>query len=109
LAFCSVLSRHHEAEDEGGFLVLGKHYPELGPVLAELRRDHRVVAEVLDRLKVLRVEEVEGRRELDTLAALLETHLVYEEKKLVGVLNGLRVEGEEAVAVRQAVRLVEGA
>lgn len=108
LAFCEVLSRHHSAEDDGGFPVLGKHYPELGPVLDELRRDHRLVAEVLDRLKVLSVEDGAGRRELDTLAALLETHLVYEEKKLVGALNQLRVTGTDAEAVAGAVRLLEG-
>ena len=92
LAFCAVLTAHHEAEDDGAFPVLGKHYPELRPVLDELRRDHRLVGEVLDRLKDASTME---ERELDTLAALLETHLVYEEKKLVAALNGLRVTGEE--------------
>jgi hypothetical protein len=105
LAFCSVLAKHHEAEDDGGFPVLGKHYPELRSVLDELRRDHRQVAEVLDRLKVLSTMEVVAERELDTLAALLETHLVYEEKKLVAALDKLRVGGEEAKAVTRAVNL----
>jgi hypothetical protein len=108
LAFCSVLTAHHEAEDDGAFPVLGKHYPELRPVLDELRRDHRLVEEVLDRLKDLSTMEVVAQRELDTLAALLETHLVYEEKKLVAALNGLRVAGEDADAVARAVRLVAG-
>jgi iron-sulfur cluster repair protein YtfE (RIC family) len=107
LTFCSVLTAHHEAEDDGGFPVLGKHYPELRPVLDELRRDHRQVGEVLDRLKVLSTMDVVAERELDTLAALLETHLVYEEKKLVAALNELRVAGEEARAVAHAVRLAE--
>jgi hypothetical protein len=105
LAFCSVLEEHHDAEDDGGFPVLGKHYPELRPVLDELRHDHRLVAEVLDRLKAVSMEETAGRRELDTVAALLETHLVYEEKKLVGALNGLRIDGADAAAVARAVRL----
>ena len=105
LAFCSVLAAHHEAEDDGGFPVLGKHYPELRPVLDELRRDHRQVGEILDRLKDLAVADGAARRELDTLAALLETHLLYEEKKLVAALNGLRVADDEAAAVARAVRL----
>ncbi|HYQ62866.1 hemerythrin domain-containing protein [Actinophytocola sp.] len=109
LAFCSVLAQHHEAEDDGGFPLLGKHYPELRPVLDELRRDHRQVAEVLDRLKLLSTMDVVAERELDTLAALLETHLVYEEKKLVAALNMLRVGGEEANAVTRAVKLAEPA
>jgi hypothetical protein len=109
LTFCSVLAKHHEAEDDGGFPVLGKHYPELRPVLDELRRDHRQVAEVLDRLKVLSTMDVVAERELDTVAALLETHLVYEEKKLVAALNELRVDGEEENAVARAVKLAEPA
>jgi hypothetical protein len=109
VAFCSVLAAHHEAEDDGGFPVLGKHYPELRPVLDELRRDHRLVGEALDRLKDLSTMDVVAQRELDTLAALLETHLVYEEKKLVAALNGLRVDGEDAGAVARAVRLAEPA
>lgn len=108
LTFCSVLAKHHEAEDDGGFPVLGKHYPELRPVLDELRRDHELIAEGLDRLKVLSTMDVAAERELDTVAALLETHLVYEEKKIVAALNGLRVDREEAAAVARAVRLAEG-
>ena len=48
-----------------------------------------------------------AERELATLAALLETHLVYEEKKLVAALNDPRVAGEEGEAVARAVRLAE--
>jgi hypothetical protein len=103
LTFCSVLTKHHEAEDDSGFPVLAQHYPELRPVLDELGRDHRQLAEVLDRLKD--VSSMEVGVELDTLAALLETHLVYEEKKLVVALNELRVGGEEGAAVARAVGL----
>jgi hypothetical protein len=106
LAFCSVLGAHHEAEDDGGFPVLAKHFPELRPVLTDLSHDHRLVAEVLDRLKELSTMEGEtARRELDTLAALLETHLGYEEKKLVAALNLLRPNEEDAAAVTRAVTL----
>jgi hypothetical protein len=89
--------------------VLGKHYPELRPVLDELSRDHRQVEEVLDRLKDVATMGEGAERELDTLAALLETHLVYEEKKLVAALNRLRVVGEDEVAVARAVGLAEQA
>jgi Hemerythrin HHE cation binding domain len=104
LAFCATLQGHHDAEDEGGFPVLSKHYPELKPVLAELSRDHGQIAEILDRLKVL--STMEGtQRELDTLAALLETHLLFEEKKLVDALNRLRVSGDESAQVARAVKV----
>lgn len=106
LTFCSVLTAHHSAEDDEGFPVLAKHFPELRAVLAELSRDHRQVAEVLDRLKDVPTMDVEtAERELDTLAALLETHLVYEEKKLVAALNGLTPTNEEAKALANAVTL----
>ncbi|MFC4855749.1 hemerythrin domain-containing protein [Actinophytocola glycyrrhizae] len=106
LTFCSVLAAHHSAEDEQGFPVLAKHFPELGPVLTELMHDHRQVAEVLDRLKaVSTMDVVDAGRELETLAALLETHLVYEEKKLVAALNRLSPTVEEARAVARAVTL----
>jgi hypothetical protein len=106
LTFCSVLTTHHSAEDDEGFPVLARHFPELRPVLTELSRDHRQVAEVLDRLKEVSTMDVAtAERELDTLAALLETHLVYEEKKLVAALNRLRPTDEEAQAVARAVTL----
>ena len=86
--------------------MLARHFPELRPVLTELSRDHRQVAEVLDRLKEVSTMDVAtAERELDTLAALLETHLVYEEKKLVAALNRLRPTDEEAQAVARAVTL----
>lgn len=102
LTFCAVLNTHHAAEDDAGFPVLAKHYPELAPVLTELSRDHRLIAESLDRLKD---DPAPARGDLDTLAALLETHLVYEEKKLVTALNELSATTEEAAAVARAVTL----
>ena len=53
LPFCSALSRHHTGEDEGAFPVLAERFPELRPVLAELERDHQVVAGILRRLEEL--------------------------------------------------------
>ncbi len=102
LMFCSVLTAHHSAEDDAGFPVLARHYPDLAPVLSELSRDHRQIAEVLDRLKDA---PAPGPGELDTLAALLETHLVYEEKKLVTALNRLSATAGEAAEVARAVTL----
>jgi hypothetical protein len=106
LTFCSVLTAHHSAEDDEGFPVLAKHFPELRAVLTELSHDHRQVAEVLDRLKDVSTMDVgTTERELDTLAALLETHLVYEEKKLVAALNQLAPTNDEAKALARGVKL----
>jgi hypothetical protein len=110
LTFCTVLTAHHSAEDDEGFPVLARHFPELRDVLTELSHDHRQVAEVLDRLKTVRTMDVEtAERELDTLAALLETHLVYEEKKLVTALNQLSPANGEARALANAVTLSQRA
>ena len=60
--------------------------------------DHRQVAEILDKTTDLvrqlgaqpdAAEVVRIRIELDGLAALLENHLTYEERKLVPILDAL--------------------
>lgn len=110
LTFCSVLTRHHEAEDGAAFPVLAREFPELGPVLDELSRDHELVADAMRGLTAL-LDGDPGdhgiRREIDTLAALLETHLVYEEKKIVAALNALRPDPADAAALRRATTFPE--
>ncbi|GAA4567559.1 hypothetical protein GCM10023176_20030 [Micromonospora coerulea] len=90
LAFCAALDRHHTGEDGGAFRVLAEREPALRPVLAELAADHQVVAGILRRVEDLVTGPAGGRdvrAELDGLAALLESHFTYEEKKLVAALN----------------------
>ena len=96
LTFCSILERHHTGEDQQLFPFLAKQYPELGPVIEELIHDHRQVAEILDTITDLvrklgaqpdAAEVTRMRTELDGLAALLENHLNYEERKLVPILD----------------------
>ena len=98
LTFCSILEHHHTGEDQQLFPFLAGHRPELGPVIDELMRDHGQVAEILDQITELvralgaqpdRAEVARMRTELDGLAALLENHLNYEEKKLVPILDAL--------------------
>ena len=91
LMFCSSVRRHHTDEDAGTFPALAKQFPGLHPVLDELVRDHEQVAAMLERLEELLAETrtPAARAEMDGLAALLESHFVYEEKKLVAALNSL--------------------
>ncbi len=99
LTFCSALSRHHAGEDDAAFPRLGEQFPGLRPVLEELRRDHRLVEDSLQRLQALldgldqQMDPVVVRSELDSLAALMETHLVYEEKRIASALNALNAPG----------------
>ncbi|MFF1421137.1 hemerythrin domain-containing protein [Streptomyces sp. NPDC058280] len=94
LTFCSALSRHHTDEDDGTFPVLADRYPELRPVLEQLTHDHEVVSGILRSVEELLdgFEPGGARRvaaELDGLAALLESHFVYEEKRIVTALNAI--------------------
>ncbi|MBT2227016.1 hemerythrin domain-containing protein [Nonomuraea sp. NEAU-A123] len=93
LTFCSAVTKHHSGEDEGAFPALAEQFPELRPVLDELARDHRQVADIMRALQELLgdldADPERVRAELDGLAALLESHFVYEEKRLVSALNAL--------------------
>jgi hemerythrin-like domain-containing protein len=96
LAFCAAVGRHHGGEDAVAFPELADQFPELRPVLEELGRDHRLVGELLGRLEELLgggldpERAADARTELDSLAALLESHFTYEERRLVAALNSLR-------------------
>jgi hypothetical protein len=97
LTFCSALDRHHNGENDLAFVKVAEQFPELGPVLDELRRDHQLVDDSLQRLETLvreldrETDPIEFQRELDSLAALIETHFTYEEKRIVSALNELNV------------------
>lgn len=112
LTFCSVLTRHHTEEDGEVFGAVAAEVPELAPVLDELRADHVMVADTLGRITDLvarldaGTEGAEGiERELDTLAALLETHFVYEEKKITAALDAL---GAGALPADAIARVLPG-
>lgn len=84
VAFCGAVAQHHTDEDGTVFPRLAAEHPGLRPVLDELRRDHELIAELLGRLT-----ETTDAAELDGLAALLESHFTYEEKRLIAALNAL--------------------
>ena len=97
LSFCSVLSAHHADEDSVLFPALAGEHPELRAVLAELRRDHDQVAGLIRAVRALVGDLDPGpsavagaAAELDGLAALLESHFGYEERKLAAALNSRR-------------------
>jgi hypothetical protein len=92
LAFCAAVTRHHTEEDTAVFPFLAARHPELRDVLDGLERDHRMVAGMLGRVAELaRDLDADGARaELDGLAALLESHFTWEEKRLVAALNAVR-------------------
>jgi iron-sulfur cluster repair protein YtfE (RIC family) len=98
LSFCSALTRHHAGEDAGAFPLLAKASPELRPVIAQLEDDHQMVRSILRALEQLlasitaepgAAEAKRVRGELDGLAAILESHFAFEERRIVTALNAL--------------------
>ena len=98
LAFCSAVTRHHTGEDDGAFPALALRFPELRPVIVKLAEDHVLIAGILHRLDQLlggipeEPDAAEARRvrsELDGLAAILESHFVFEERRITAALNEL--------------------
>jgi Hemerythrin HHE cation binding domain len=95
LAFCSVLSAHHSAEDDGLFGALLAARPDLAPAIGQLTDDHAAITAILRRVRLLaaqartaRAEELAVlRRELDGLAAIAESHFRYEERALSAALD----------------------
>jgi hemerythrin-like domain-containing protein len=92
--FCAALARHHGSEDATTFPLLARQAPELAPVLAQLQADHQVIASILRRIDALASgagpgNTAEVRDELDGLAAILESHFRWEERRVTGALNAL--------------------
>ncbi|MCE6993749.1 hemerythrin domain-containing protein [Saccharothrix sp. S26] len=81
LAFCDNLRMHHMRED-GAFTAFEGHDPALAPVPAKLRKEHHVVADVIERITAPADDPDRLRPELDRLEQDLEAHFAYEEAHL---------------------------
>jgi hypothetical protein len=94
-AFCSALTEHHRGEDEHVFPVLARRFPELAPVIGKLAEDHELIAGIPARVQEVGIAlggGADGDRllgELDGLAAILESHFSFEERRIAGALNEL--------------------
>ncbi|WP_459800127.1 hemerythrin domain-containing protein [Herbidospora sp. RD11066] len=96
LAFCTALERHHVGEDTLGFPALENDFPELGPTLELLRRDHDMISGILSRLASLAEQtddagEARFAGEVAGLAAIVTSHFAYEERTIVAALNRLDI------------------
>lgn len=94
--FCAALTGHHEGEDVALFPAVTAAHPELVPVVAKLVQDHDMNGALIQGLEsALRSgrapEVIEGH--LDGLEAIMESHFRYEERELMGVLQGLELGG----------------
>ncbi|MEE1825294.1 hemerythrin domain-containing protein [Streptomyces sp. BE20] len=95
LAFCAALESHHRGEDDGMFSHLLRERPDLAPTVAKLVEDHGMISSILSRVGELAHRATESRgpaldaigRELDGLAAVMESHFGYEERAISEALD----------------------
>jgi hypothetical protein len=95
LAFCAALDSHHRGEDDGMFAELLRERPDLAATVSKLVEDHGMIASILSRVRELADGTAAPggpageaiRRELDGLAAILESHFNYEERALSEALD----------------------
>ncbi len=95
LAFCAALTRHHTGEDAGAFPALAAAAPGLRPVLEKMAEDHAMVSGIVGRLETLAAQLARDGSsprlagELDGLAAVLESHFSFEERRIRAALDAL--------------------
>ena len=95
LAFCSALATHHQGEDDGMFTQLLHARPDLAPAIRNLIDDHAAIAAILRQIRALALQWKaapaqslpELRREVDGLAAIVESHFGYEERAISAALD----------------------
>jgi iron-sulfur cluster repair protein YtfE (RIC family) len=94
-AFCSALTEHHGGEDEHVFPVLARRFPDLASVIENLAEDHVLIAGIVARVQEVMAGLGAGGDtdrllgELDGLAAILESHISFEERRTARALDAL--------------------
>ena len=103
LAFCAALTSHHQGEDTGMFAELLRQRPDLAGTVSNLVEDHEMIASILSRVAELADDAARSHgpaldkndpalekisREVDGLAAIMESHFNYEERAISEALDG---------------------
>lgn len=90
--FCAALTAHHVGEDARLFPAIAAAHPELRDTLRALEQDHAMIAHLLGGLQEA-VERAgapdELGRHLEGIAAIMESHFRFEERRLLSVLDAL--------------------
>ncbi|GAA1476235.1 hypothetical protein GCM10009623_06810 [Nocardioides aestuarii] len=93
--FCAALGGHHEAEDGMLLPALRQQQPELAPVIERLTQDHEAISRLLHDLRDALDRRLPPDRllgHLDGIGAIVESHFRYEERELLPVLAGVRLD-----------------
>ncbi|MFD9665066.1 hemerythrin domain-containing protein [Rhodococcus sp. NPDC059968] len=84
--YCNHLTLHHTIEDQRMFPTMARRFPELKPVIGELKAQHEAIGELVDEAKAASLhltadhESVaRARTAIGTLATHLRAHLADEE------------------------------
>ena len=103
LTFCTAVARHHRGEDAELFPQVVAADPGLAAAVEQLQHDHNLIGFLLRDLaaavQALPVEPDEQelerfRQHLDGLAAVLESHFRFEERRVLAALEGRPVPTE---------------
>jgi hypothetical protein len=95
--FCTALAGHHEGEDRELFPAIAAAHPELRETLRSLQQDHSMIAHLLTGLRAAAdgaASPGELDRHLDGIAAIMESHFRYEERRLLSVLDTLSLDAD---------------
>ncbi len=93
--FCAALSGHHEGEDGTLFPAIAAAHPELRETLRRLEQDHSMIAQLVTELQAAAersASDAELDRHLAGIAAIMESHFRYEERRLLTVLDTLALD-----------------
>lgn len=97
--FCTALTSHHEGEDRALFPALAAAHPDLQETLRKLEEDHSMIAHLLGELQEAvdrAANPAELERHLEGIAAIMESHFRYKERRLLSALETLDLKEDPA-------------
>ncbi len=100
--FCVALTGHHEGEDRTLFPAIAAAHPELRETLRRLEQDHSMIAHLIEGLEAATARlgsPAELDRHLEGIAAIMESHFRYEERRLLRVLDALELSADPREAL----------
>jgi len=95
--FCAALTGHHEGEDGELFPAIARSHSELRETIRYLEQDHSMIGHLLGGLQaaVDRAATPEDLgKHLEGIAAIMESHFRFEERKLLGVLESFALDAD---------------